>query len=814
MTSTTIAHSPVATLADLPYWAVHKGKVARNPRTGRHAESNDPSTFGTRAEAETALKSGRYDGLGFLVDESLRITAVDLDHVIEEDGSLPEHIQALVSVADTYTELSPSGRGLHMIFGVADDVPRKNVAATPLCQKAEGYNSVRFMTFTGNRLPGTPKAFSSDIDTLRHVLDTLGLVARNPESPTPPQHKGSAGSQTNQDVLELAFRARNGDKIRRLWDGDTSDYPTHSEADAAFLSHMAFYTQDPAQLVSLLVESGLARKKTQRPDYVERTVQFVLNKHNGETYTPPTPQVTGRVTFEGERVDDSPQTPAPEFPTGIFPPAIDDYVRAASHSIRVPAEMVAVPMLVFAGSVIGNRLQITLKRGWNEFATLYAAVIADPGSAKTPALMAAQWPIRKLQTDAYEIYQRQRSEYDDDLQRWNDSPKDDRGPKPEAPTLHHVYSTDPTMEALVGILNQVQGVALVRDELMGWVASLDQYRKGGASSDKEQWLQLWSGAGIKSDRKGGGTIFAAFPVVGVYGGIQRDRARGLHDPDGRRDGWIERMLLFDPDVEPAGWTDDDLDPALLEPVVGAYKCLREIQKPDEGDRHSVQLSLDARRVWVDWYNANAEAVRNTQGLRRGFYSKMPSQVARIALILSSLWNVDDPRRMVSEARMQDAIDVGEWFRSHLDRVLPLIGDHSRGEPVGLSARILRILRIPDLQEGDGWVRRAQLIHKLGNVAAHDLTDTLRELQTRQVVESQIVQSGTRPAEEWRIYTRTSVEELEELEESPESGTFGRVSGDSSNSSNSSTGYVSQNGGTAPPPSANGKADIPKEHLRP
>jgi hypothetical protein len=168
----------------------------------------------------------------------------------------------------------------------------------------------------------------------------------------------------------------------------------------------------------------------------------------------------------------------PEFPSGVLPPALSAYVRAAARGIRVPEEMIAVPMLVFAGATIGNRLQVTLKRGWSELPTLYAAVVADPGSAKSPSLMAAQWPIHNLQEDAYDIWKDQQAAFESELSQWNDTTKAERGPKPKAPTLYHLYSTDPTMEALVSMLNQVQGIAVIRDELMGWVNSLDKYRGG------------------------------------------------------------------------------------------------------------------------------------------------------------------------------------------------------------------------------------------------------------------------------------------------------------------------------------------------
>jgi len=441
--------------------------------------------------------------------------------------------------------------------------------------------------------------------------------------------------------------------------------------------------------------------------------------------------------------------PAPLFPSGIFPPEIASYLLAGSRSIGVPVEMIAVPLLVSAGSTIGNAVEIVLKRGYKQFPTLWAGIVAAPGTAKSPSFQVAQWPLHKLQHDANNSFQHEWSDYEAEVSRWNAKPKTERGPKPDAPVLEHLYTTDPTLEALIAMINQSRGVAILRDELSGMIGSFDKYR-GGKGSDLQEYLQLWAGAPIKADRKGGGTTYAVHPVAGICGGIQPDILRDMHDTYGKRNGFIERFLFCVPDVEPSGWTDEDLDPVLLGPVIEIFGKLRKVKKPDAAERVSVQLSVEARRIWIAWYNDNAQAIKRATGLRAGFYSKLPNQIARIALVLHCLKNPDDPRPMVAGATMEDAIAVGEFFRGHLDRVLPLIGDTSHVEPVGLARRILRILRMSDLQDAAGWVRRGVMLHKLGNVSAVALTDELVTLQERGEVESQSVSSSTRPSEQRRI----------------------------------------------------------------
>lgn len=447
----------------------------------------------------------------------------------------------------------------------------------------------------------------------------------------------------------------------------------------------------------------------------------------------------------GERKHETP--PAPEWLSDAFPPEIEAYIIAQSRSIGVPPEMIAIPMLVMAGSTIGNRLYLTLKRGWNELPTLWAAVVSPPGTAKTPATLAAQWAINALQKELVEQYKSDNADYEAELERWAEQPKGKRGPKPVKPRLKHIYTSDATIEALVSILSETQGVAFLVDELLSWMMRFDAYR-GGKGGDRQQWLSLWSGSPVKKDRSGADTVYVAHPVASIWGGIQPDMMRKLHDPEGGRDGLVERVLLTYPDVRPSRWTDDDVDPQLLDPVKDVYRRLHNIGSPDH--RFGVNLSREAKAVFTAWYNEVQDQVEATNGLRRGFLSKMPSQVARIALILNTFWNLDDPQKLVSERRMLDAIAIGEYFIAQLDRVLPLIGDSSRDHHTGLAGRIMRILKREATEETEGWVRRSVITKRLGNVQADDLTLKLEELEAEGAIERRTIRTSTRPAEEWRI----------------------------------------------------------------
>ena len=90
----------------------------------------------------------------------------------------------------------------------------------------------------------------------------------------------------DEEVVRLARGARNAAKFEALWEGDISGYASHSEADQALVSLLAFYTQDEAQLDSLYRRSGLCREKwLKRSGYRRSTIVKALSNLT-DTYKP------------------------------------------------------------------------------------------------------------------------------------------------------------------------------------------------------------------------------------------------------------------------------------------------------------------------------------------------------------------------------------------------------------------------------------------------------------------------------------------------------------------------------------------------
>lgn len=128
----------------------YNDKVPKNPNTGGNAASNDPSTWADFNTAAAAVSKYNLDGIGFQFRGSGYI-GIDIDHCIREDGSLSDMAQDVVTVLNSYTEISPSGTGLHIFMKGKKPGEKCTSKKNPVTgEKLEIYDSGRFFTVTGN----------------------------------------------------------------------------------------------------------------------------------------------------------------------------------------------------------------------------------------------------------------------------------------------------------------------------------------------------------------------------------------------------------------------------------------------------------------------------------------------------------------------------------------------------------------------------------------------------------------------------------------------------------------------------------------
>jgi hypothetical protein len=91
------------------------------------------------------------------------------------------------------------------------------------------------------------------------------------------------------------------------------------------------------------------------------------------------------------------QIPALPFPVEVLPQPLARLVREVAKALPCPPDFMAVPMLALLGCAIGTSRVLRVKPGWLEGARIFAAVVAEPGTKKSPALKLAAWPFYERQ---------------------------------------------------------------------------------------------------------------------------------------------------------------------------------------------------------------------------------------------------------------------------------------------------------------------------------------------------------------------------------------------------------------------------------
>jgi putative DNA primase/helicase len=360
--------------------------------------------------------------------------------------------------------------------------------------------------------------------------------------------------------------------------------------------------------------------------------------------------------------------------------------------MQVPIDLPAIVAIACLAGVVNRRATIQPKRAdtaWVVTPNLWALIVLPPGQLKSPALGAFTEHLAHIEARWRVEYERELKDYErwqkeEELrtQVWREKFKEairNRQTPPEfqeeerdEPVLRRLIANDPTVEALHKILSQnPAGILLVRDELAGWLATLD---KPGREGDRQFFLEAWNGdKPYTLDRIGRGTIHAPAVCLSIVGGIQPSRLRqyladvvkgGAND-----DGLFQRLqLLVWPDV-PSSWTRVDRPPraGAAERVAQVYERLAEIST-DAAKLY--RFADDAQELFYEWWEDLERKVRSgdLHPAMQAHLSKYRSLMPSVALLYHQADTTDPAVREVSLCHARQAAAMCEYLEAHARRI--------------------------------------------------------------------------------------------------------------------------------------------------
>ena len=240
-----------------------------------NASVTNPKTWCSFDDAVSALKKKNFNGIGFVFTGEDPYCGIDMDSCVNPKTNIIESwAKDWIDKFASYTELSPSGTGVHIIV--------KGKLLSEKGKKKEDYeiyDRKRFFTFTGNII--SPEY--SHIEERQEVAEEFynfitDKQAIKTEIPLPEGQVLS--SKEIEDIIKKAKAAANGEKFLKLFDGawEELDHPSQSEADQALCDLLAYWTNcNPMGIDQLFRKSKLYRDKWDRDDYRDSTIENAIS---------------------------------------------------------------------------------------------------------------------------------------------------------------------------------------------------------------------------------------------------------------------------------------------------------------------------------------------------------------------------------------------------------------------------------------------------------------------------------------------------------------------------------------------------------
>src|SRR5260370_34507304 len=231
------------------------------------------------------------------------------------------------------------------------------------------------------------------------------------------------------------------------------------------------------------------------------------------------------------------------------------------------------------------------------------------------------------------------------------------------------------------------GVLVIRDELSGWLATLD---KPGREGERGFFLSAWNGdTGYTVDRIGRGSIHVDACCVSMLGGIQPARLRSyLADAvqDGPlNDGLLQRFqVLVYPDI-PQNWRYVDRVPP-REAILSAQHIYHRLAHLDAAQPLRFRFDAEAQELFVAWLSDLESQLRGV-GLHPALVSHLPKYRSLMPSLALLFELADGGAGLISLQHSKQAAAWCDYLESHARRIYSMIISPERQAAAELGRRL-------------------------------------------------------------------------------------------------------------------------------
>jgi hypothetical protein len=370
------------------------------------------------------------------------------------------------------------------------------------------------------------------------------------------------------------------------------------------------------------------------------------------------------------------------FPVEVFPLPIQQVITATNENLNFPIDFIGASLLYAVSVAVGNTHSVEVKKGFQQSAVLYIAIVGRAGTTKSHPLSFALQPIVEQDKRTYRQYEQQRQEYEQAVNLSKKEREQQAIDEPTKPVWQKFLLSDFTPEALAEVHKfNKRGIGVYVDELAGWFKNFNRYNKG---SEMEFWLSQWSGKPINIDRKTGEPVFIPLPFISVAGTIQKGILNELAKDSRTQNGFIDRILFVIPDnIKKECWSETDLPPVVSENWESIISNLLSLSITNDDTLNPspevLKFTPEAKKVLFEWQKANTDQCNEAENEAvSGIFSKMDMYVLRLALILEMMRFAcnESNKQAVSIEAVQGAVKLVEYFKSSAVKVNSILSNAS------------------------------------------------------------------------------------------------------------------------------------------
>jgi hypothetical protein len=663
-------------------------------RTGKPCDVSDPHNWVDHAAVESALirTPGAWDGPGFVLGHVEQLgeylIGLDLDSCIDNDGDLADWALPFLAAMSSFTEVSHSGSGLHVVARIrAGDLAaarqllgiqesekdqartrtfgdRRNGAHAP---GAQLFLMKRYFAVTGKHWATAPEdVMLLTLDQIAALAEAFGpKQAPGPGSPKPPDDDDEAEPDEAALRDKLGAASRRNPRLKERWEGSTEglDDRTRSAFDMSLggmLKAAGFSKSEMIALLQLHESLGLGPERINSiadRRYYDRLWNNSKAMPRIEPEPPPDWESQHPPADEDAAGRTKPPWPEPidfftplvtspaEVTAGEAPPALWPFISDTAGRMGVAASTVTLATIITCAAVISDEWRLQPKRHdhlWTENARLWGAIVGPPSILKTPIINACTRPIDRLESEARKRWQEDMERHRKAHAAWRKRDDPDE-PEPRPPKRERRLVESTTIEALQEVLRDdgdarftaPAGKVLVRqDELSEFLANLDRYSNSRQGGDRGAYLRLYNGGPFTVDRVGRGAFTASNWSGCLLGGIQPEVIQRIAKQT-VDDGLLQRMTYDVPPPQAERGADRKPDRDALDRyhrLIPALAALRPSSRRD-GCTHAVVLHADAHahREAIDELAQDMGAMPDVSTRLQSALGKWPGLFARLCL---------------------------------------------------------------------------------------------------------------------------------------------------------------------------------------